>query len=99
MFNPLGLADITQIVDIMFKSLAKRALEKGINVTLSQEAREHIAQVGFDSVYGARPLKRALYEEVEDRLADLILRDEIKEGDRVNFALKNGEICTHIEKE
>ncbi len=98
-FNPLGLADITQIVDIMFKSLAKRALEKGINVTLSQEAREHIAQVGFDSVYGARPLKRALYEEVEDRLADLILRDEIKEGDRVNFALKNGEICTHIEKE
>ena len=98
-FNPLGLADITHIVDIMFKSLAKRALEKGINVTLSQEAREHIAQVGFDSVYGARPLKRALYEEVEDRLADLILRDEIKEGDRVNFALKNGEICTHIEKE
>ena len=98
-FNPLGLADITQIVDIMFKSLAKRALEKGINGTLSQEAREHIAQVGFDSVYGARPLKRALYEEVEDRLADLILRDEIKEGDRVNFALKNGEICTHIEKE
>ncbi len=98
-FNPLGLADITQIVDIMFKSLAKRALEKGINVTLGQEAREHIAQVGFDSVYGARPLKRALYEEVEDRLADLILRDEIKEGDRVNFALKNGEICTHIEKE
>ncbi|MCX2717592.1 AAA family ATPase [Helicobacter sp. MIT 21-1697] len=97
-FNPLGLTDITKIVDIMFESLAKRAQERGISITLSSQAREHIAQVGFDSIYGARPLKRALYEEVEDRLADLILRDEIKEGDRVNFVLENGEICTDIQK-
>ncbi|TLD95197.1 AAA family ATPase [Helicobacter jaachi] len=95
-FNPLGLDEITKIVDIMFASLAKRAHEKGISITLSQEAKEYIAEVGFDSVYGARPLKRALYEEVEDRLADLILRDEVKDGDSVNFTLEKGKICAKV---
>ena len=97
-FNPLGLEDITKIVDIMFESLAKRAQERGISISLSKEAKEHIAAVGFDSIYGARPLKRALYEEIEDRLADLILRDEVREGNKVHFVFKNDSISTEIEK-
>ena len=96
-FNPLGIAEITQIVDIMFESLAKRAKERGISISLSTEAKEHIAAVGFDSVYGARPLKRALYEEIEDRLADLILRDEVKEGSKVRFVYQNESISAEIE--
>lgn len=87
-FNPLGLEQITQIVDIMFNSLAKKAKEKGIDISLTDEAKEHIAKVGFDNVYGARPLKRALYEQVEDKLADLILRDEVSEGGNVEFSVE-----------
>lgn len=90
-FNPLGMEQITQIVDIMFQSLAKKTKEKGIEISLSNEAKEHIAKVGFDSVYGARPLKRALYEQVEDKLSDLILRDEISEGGSVEFGVEKGE--------
>ncbi len=97
-FNPLGMEQITQIVDIMFQSLAKKAKEKGIEISLSNEAKEHIAKVGFDSVYGARPLKRALYEQVEDKLADLILRDEVGEGGSVLFTLNGDSINAQVEK-
>lgn len=97
-FNPLGMEQITQIVDIMFQSLAKKAKEKGIEISLSNEAKEHIAKVGFDSVYGARPLKRALYEQVEDKLADLILRDEISEGGSVLFTINGDSINAQVEK-
>lgn len=97
-FNPLGMEQITQIVDIMFQSLAKKAKEKGIEISLSDETKEHIAKVGFDSVYGARPLKRALYEQVEDKLADLILRDEVSEGGSVLFTLNGDSINAQVEK-
>lgn len=97
-FNPLGMEQITQIVDIMFQSLAKKAKEKGIDISLSNEAKEHIAKVGFDSVYGARPLKRALYEQVEDKLADLILRDEVSEGGSVLFTINGDSINAQVEK-
>ncbi len=97
-FNPLRLKEITKIVDIMFAALAKRAKERGIHIALSEEAKAHIAKVGFDSVYGARPLKRALYEEVEDRLADLILRDEVKDGGSVRFVCKDDEMSAEVGK-
>lgn len=97
-FNPLGMEQITQIVDIMFQSLAKKAKEKGIEISLSNEAKEHIAKVGFDSVYGARPLKRALYEQVEDKLADLILRDEVSKGGSVLFTINGDSINAQVEK-
>lgn len=97
-FNPLGLAQIMQIVEIMFAQIAQRAAERGITIKMSKDAREHIANVGFDSVYGARPLKRALYEEIEDRLAELILRDEVKEGDSVYFDLSDSQITARVEK-
>lgn len=95
-FNPLSLEGITQIVDIMFESIAKKTIEKGIALKLTQEAKEFIAKVGFDPVYGARPLKRALYEEVEDRLAELILEDKVTEGSQVFFDIKDGAIVPII---
>lgn len=90
-FNPLDLQGIVQIVDIMFEQIKLKAQEKGIKISLSQEAKEEIAQAGFDPVYGARPLKRALYEMVEDRLAELILEEKVKEGSEIVFK-KNGEV-------
>ncbi len=91
-FEQLGMEAITGIVDIMFEDIAKKLSSKDITISMSAEAKEYIAKAGFDPVYGARPLKRALYEIVEDRLAELILADKLSEGDRVEFTVENGEI-------
>jgi len=95
-FNPLGLEAITSIVDILFKGIAAKLEERNIEISLSQSAKEYIAEVGFDPIYGARPLKRALYEEVEDRLADLILEDRVVEGSNVVFDVVDGEVVVKI---
>ena len=95
-FNPLGIEQITHIVDILFKNIQKKVAERDIKIELEQSAKEFIAKVGFDPTFGARPLKRALYEEVEDRLADLILQGEIKEGSKVTFYAENEEIRTKV---
>jgi ATP-dependent Clp protease ATP-binding subunit ClpB len=79
-FNPLGLEQITKIVDVMLKSLQNRLEERSITLTLSDEAKKLIGEAGFDPVYGARPLKRAIYEMIEDRIAEMILEDKIVEG-------------------
>ena len=84
-FNALGEAEIAGIVEIFFKEISAKVVERNIELTLSDSAKILIAKAGFDPVYGARPLKRALYEIVEDRLADLILSGEVAEGNRVLF--------------
>jgi ATP-dependent Clp protease ATP-binding subunit ClpB len=91
-FNALGKDEIKGIVDIFFNEIANKVKERDIELSLSEEAKEYIAEAGFDPVYGARPLKRALYEIVEDRLADLILEVTVKEGSRVEFTDVNGEV-------
>jgi len=95
-FNPLDLDAITSIVDILFKSIQSKLAERDILITLTENAKAYIAKAGFDPVYGARPLKRALYEVVEDRLAELILEDKVVEGSSVTFDVVNGEIEVNI---
>jgi ATP-dependent Clp protease ATP-binding subunit ClpB len=95
-FEQLGLEAITNIVDIMFASIAKKLASKNITITLTQNAKEYIAQAGFDPVYGARPLKRALYEIVEDKLADLILEEKVLDGNKVQFDVKDNEVQVNI---
>ncbi|GIU00199.1 chaperone protein ClpB [Sulfurovum sp. TSL6] len=95
-FNPLDLDAITSIVDILFKGIQSKLAERDITITLSDSAKAYIAEAGFDPVYGARPLKRALYEVVEDRLAELILEDKVVEGSSVEFDVQNSEIVVHI---
>ncbi|MCK4441840.1 MAG: AAA family ATPase, partial [Sulfurovaceae bacterium] len=95
-FNPLNLEAITKIVDILFRDIEKKLAQRDIKVTLSNSAKAYIAEAGFDPVYGARPLKRALYDVVEDRLAELILEDRVIEGSSVNFDVKNGEVIVNI---
>ncbi|MBT4572731.1 MAG: AAA domain-containing protein [Campylobacteraceae bacterium] len=91
-FEQLGIEAITNIVDIMFKSIVDKLDNKNIKLTISVDAKKFIADAGYDPVYGARPLKRALYEIVEDRLADMILEESINDGDEVYFDVNNGEI-------
>lgn len=95
-FEQLGIDAISNIVDILFNNIKKKVEEKGIKISLTNEAKEYIAKVGFDPVYGARPLKRAIYEIVEDKLAELILEDSIGEGSSVEFDIKNDEIVVNV---
>ena len=95
-FNPLNLEAITSIVDILFESVQKKLASREIDIELTPSAKAYIAEVGFDPDYGARPLKRALYDEVEDRLAELILEDKVVEGSSVLFDVVDGEISVTV---
>ncbi|MEA3523674.1 MAG: AAA family ATPase [Campylobacterota bacterium] len=91
-FNPLGENEIVDIVGLFFQEIVAKVAQRDITLELTDTAKVMIAEAGFDPVYGARPLKRALYEIVEDRLADLILGGEVNEGSKVVFDVVNNEI-------
>ena len=95
-FNALGEEEIKAIVELFFKEIAAKVQERDIEIILTESAKSYIAEAGFDPVYGARPLKRALYEIVEDRLAELILEDKVKEGSRVEFDYDGSEVVVNI---
>ncbi|MDD2895834.1 MAG: AAA family ATPase [Aliarcobacter sp.] len=95
-FEQLNLEAITNIVDILFNNIKKKVEEKDIQISLTLNAKEYIAKIGFDPVYGARPLKRAIYEIVEDKLADLILEDKIGEGSIIEFDVQDNEVIVKI---
>ncbi len=92
-FESLTLADIKRIVDIQLRSLSKRLAERGIELELSDGAKEYIANRGFDPVYGARPLKRTIQKEIIDPLAVRILGGDFIPGDTVVSDVQNGEIA------
>jgi ATP-dependent Clp protease ATP-binding subunit ClpB len=91
-FNPLTLENIKGIVNIFFGAIEKKVKDRAITLTLDESAKALVAEVGFDPVYGARPLKRALYEMVEDKLAELILEDKVVQGSHVTFVEQDGVI-------
>lgn len=91
-FNPLTEDGLREIVSIMFKEIEKKLSAKEIKAELTVGAKSLIAEAGFDPVYGARPLKRALYELVEDRLAELILEEKLHEGESIVIDAQEGEI-------
>ena len=95
-FEQLGLKEITNIVDIMFEEIKQKLSDRDITISLSPEAKSYIANIGYDPVFGARPLRRALYEIVEDQLADLILEDKVTEGSIIDFDLNNEKIIAKI---
>jgi ATP-dependent Clp protease ATP-binding subunit ClpB len=92
LFHRLKRADMTRIVDIQMRQLAKLLEERKIAVTLEPGAREWLADKGWDPAYGARPLKRVIQKSLQDPLAELILSGKIKDGDRVTIGVKSGEL-------
>ncbi len=82
-FNNLTQEDIIRIVDIQIRYLNYRLAEKGLSIELSERAKERLSQVGFDPVFGARPLKRAIQKYIENPLAMKILEGIFEEGDRI----------------
>ena len=82
-FHPLGREQIRAIVEIQLGRLRQRLTERDIQLRLEDDARDKIGEAGFDTVYGARPLKRAIQAQIENPLAQQILRGDFVAGDRV----------------
>jgi ATP-dependent Clp protease ATP-binding subunit ClpB len=82
-FHSLGLEQIKAIVEIQVKKLEKRLLERRIQLTMTEKAKEWLAKEGFDPAYGARPLKRVIQKEIQDKLALRILEGKFKEGSSI----------------
>ena len=91
-FHPLNPAQIREIVGIQLEYLRKRLAERDIQLTLSDAALDQLAEVGYDPVYGARPLKRAIQQRVENPLAQEILRGSFAPGDEVRIDVEDGKL-------
>jgi len=91
-FNSLGSEEIKKIVGIQIGLLSKRLEAKKITLELTDKAKEFLANSGFDPVYGARPLKRAIQHLIQDPLAMKILEGSVKEGDHVSIDVKDGQV-------
>ena len=86
-FHPLGRDHIRKIVDIQLGYLHDRLAERDMRIHLSDAARDRLAEAGFDPVYGARPLKRAIQQQVENPLAQEILQGRFKSGDVIEVGV------------
>ena len=100
-FNNLDRDDIHKIIDIELAILFSRIKALGYDLTLTKKAKDYIADKGFDSDYGARPLKRAIQKYIEDALAEEIINSNLKEGDAITMDLddKKNELSIKIKKQ
>jgi ATP-dependent Clp protease ATP-binding subunit ClpB len=91
-FHRLSKEDLAKIVDLQVAQLAKRVREKGLEIELTDKARELLGNLGFDPTYGARPLKRVIQKQLIDKLALKLLEGEFSEGDTVKVDAADGEL-------
>jgi ATP-dependent Clp protease ATP-binding subunit ClpB len=91
-FHPLEREHLTEIVELQLSRLRARLAERGLELELTPEAKEHLVEVGWDPQYGARPLKRAIQRLVENPLALRLLEGDFTEGDRILADVRDGEL-------
>ena len=91
-FSHLSKEEIRQIVDLMLKDLFKRLAEKELNIEVSDEVKDHLAESGYSEAYGARPLRRLIQRKMEDSLAEEILSGKYSKGDTIKVTLVDGKI-------
>ena len=101
MFNSLGKEDINKIIDLELKGLYDRVKSLGYTLEVAAEARDFIADKGFDANFGARPLKRAIQKYLEDPMAETLIKATIEQGETINvgFDADKSEIVIEIQKE
>ena len=91
-FSRLSKENIREIANKLLDEVGRRTAEMDINIEFSSETAEKIADAGFDEIYGARPLRRAVRSNIEDKLSELILECEIKPGKNYICDIKDGEV-------
>ena len=82
-YKPLEKKEIYKIVDLMLEDLQKRLRDKQLKIELSDKAKNHIVEEGYNPVYGARPLKRFMQSKLETLIAKIIIKGDIKQGDNL----------------
>jgi ATP-dependent Clp protease ATP-binding subunit ClpA len=98
-FHQLGRDHILEIVDLMLKEVQARVLDHGLVLQVTDRAREWLAEKGFDPKMGARPLRRLIQNEVEDRLSEELLSDHFKAGDIVEVDVDaEGKVQVYVPK-
>jgi ATP-dependent Clp protease ATP-binding subunit ClpB len=90
LFHRLKRSEMSRIVDIQLRRLARLLEDRKITIALDGAAREWLADKGYDPAYGARPLKRVIQKAVQDPLAELILSGKVKDGEAVSVAVAPG---------
>jgi ATP-dependent Clp protease ATP-binding subunit ClpC len=98
-FRQLQKSEVKEIAEILLRDLLGRLTEREITLTVSERFKEHLVDVGFDPSYGARPLRRAIMNLLEDVLAEALLAGTIKDGDSALVDLDNDGKVTILPKE
>jgi ATP-dependent Clp protease ATP-binding subunit ClpB len=98
-FHSLDMGHIKRIIEIQLKGLARRISDRGLNIEISESAKDHLAREGFDPAFGARPLKRALQRLIIDPLAVKLLDGTFKQGDTVFVNMQDGKLSLDLEPE
>jgi len=96
LFKPLTRPEIGRIVELLVDDVRGRLAQRSIGLELSEQARDRIADAGYDPVYGARPLKRTLQRELETRIGRAIIAGEIPDGSRVRVVVRDGELALDV---
>ena len=99
LFTPLTKDNIANIIDLIIADLNKRLDDKQITISLTDEAKQFVADAAYDPSYGARPLKRYIQKHVETLAARLILRDKVDEGDTIVIDVRDGKLDAYVDKD
>ncbi|MEX2159444.1 MAG: ATP-dependent Clp protease ATP-binding subunit [Dehalococcoidia bacterium] len=91
-FHALRREDIRQIVELQLKEVEQQLVLKGVTMEVTDTCKDWIGEKGYDMVFGARPLRRVIQDEIEDRLSDALLSERFHEGDRVLIDVEGGEL-------
>jgi len=97
-FNSLTKEDIKKMVELPLKDLTNRIADLGYSVKITPRLKEHIAEVGYDEKYGARPLNRAIQKFIEDPIAERLLEGDVEEGDIIKVGYKKDDVTVEIIK-
>jgi ATP-dependent Clp protease ATP-binding subunit ClpC len=97
-FNSLTKEDIKKMVELPLKDLTNRIADLGYSVKITPRLKEHIAEVGYDEKYGARPLNRAIQKFIEDPIAERLLEGDAEEGDIIKVGYKKDDVTVEIIK-
>ena len=96
LFKPLVQKDMERIADLVLKDINKRLQDKRLHIEIAKDALEFILENAYEPGFGARPLKRYMQKHVETLAAKCILEDKVKEGDKIEILLKNGELHAEV---
>lgn len=98
-FKPLTKEHMKQIVEIMLKRLEGRLKDRNIRLTITDAAKEYLAEKGYDPTFGARPLRRLIEREIETPLARMIIAGEVKEGQTVRVDFDGEKLILEVARE